>query len=62
MLRLDPYDAEFSPATGLIYALGGRSDASTLGSIYRTTRNRCLRRYWRGHAHSHLQLHGQPGQ
>ena len=28
------YDAEFFPATGLIYALGGRSDASTLGSIY----------------------------
>ena len=28
------YDAEFFPATGLIYALGGRSDANTIGSIY----------------------------
>jgi len=28
------YDAEFFPATGLIYALGGRSDASTIGDIY----------------------------
>ncbi|MEL7644100.1 MAG: S8 family serine peptidase, partial [bacterium] len=28
------YDAEFFPATGLIYALGGRSDTATNGSIY----------------------------
>ena len=28
------YDAEFYPGTGLIYALGGRSDTSTIGDIY----------------------------
>ncbi len=28
------YDAEFYPATGLIYALGGRTDTSTVGDIY----------------------------
>ena len=28
------YDVEYYPATGLIYALGGRSDASTIGDIY----------------------------
>ena len=28
------YDAEFYPGTGLIYALGGRSDAATVGDIY----------------------------
>ncbi|MFZ3070131.1 MAG: S8 family serine peptidase, partial [Anaerolineaceae bacterium] len=28
------YDVEYFPGTGLIYALGGRSDANTNGSIY----------------------------
>ncbi len=28
------YDVEYYPATGLIYALGGRSDTSTIGDIY----------------------------
>ncbi len=28
------YDAEYYPNTGLIYALGGRSDATTYGDIY----------------------------
>ncbi len=28
------YDAEFYPDTGLIYALGGRNDAGTVGDIY----------------------------
>jgi len=28
------YDAEFFPTTGLIYALGGRSDTLTVGDIY----------------------------
>lgn len=28
------YDAEFYPGTGLVYALGGRTDATTFGDIY----------------------------
>ena len=28
------YDAEYYPGTGLIYALGGRSDTATIGDIY----------------------------